>query len=552
MLAGHAVARMLRELEFPWISGVAGESFLPLLDGLRQEGLPFLQTSHESGATFAAVGHARASGKPGIVAVTRGPGAANAFIGVHEAFQGETPLVVLVGQIESGSRGRGALQEMEFTQVFASAAKAVFEVTRSDQLVTAILAAIRKSQLGRPGPVIVSVPADLFFEKVDEDEVCPSLPARFVDSGQLTDAEVESITDSVVKARKGLIIVGQSFRQHRYADLLADFAEESGFGVLGGHAFLDVMPEDHSLFLGCSTIRSSEWVSTALEEADLLLFLDHRLGDRVTQTYRDIRGDIIAISSHLEVGWDEYLSARFFASNPVSAVQQLFEALHSSQPSPDSDGRSAWVHRIGAALGNEKKSVLAKTCKEAKDTPDVVPFATLIEELHKQLPTNANVVSDAGSFNDWITRYLPFPPGRHYYGPLSGSMGFAVPAAIGVQLGRPDSHTMVLVGDGGFLMTGMELSTIARLGVNVTIAVLKNGIWGSIALHQDKDFPGGRFGVDLQNPNYADLARSFGIEAFDVNAGCDLAHALTSAFQTQGPTLIQIPTDPRKPAPSCY
>lgn len=551
-MAGHAAAKTLRELQIPWVAGVAGESFLPLLDGLREEEIPFVQTAHEAGAVFAAIGHARASGDVGVVAVTRGPGAANALIGIHEAFQGDTPLVILVGQIESAYRGRGALQEMEFTQVFASAAKATFEVTQPDQLVSSILAATRKAQLGRPGPVIVSIPADHFYAKVERNHVQAVIPRPVATLGELTGASVSQIGDAMLNARKGLIIVGQSFRQHRYADLLANVSEASGFGVLGGHAFLDVMPAEHPLSLGTSTIRSSSWIARALEEADTVVVVDHRLGDRVTQTYSQITGEIIRIASYHDIGWDEYLTAQLFTSDPIVAMQQLYEALRSSRGNDRRlKNRVDWITGIKSNLSEEEESVLAESRSEV-DRRNIVPFSALIQELDRLLPDQASVVSDAGSFNDWFTRYLRFPTGREYYGPLSGSMGFALPASIGVQLSHPRSRTVVLVGDGGFLMTGMELSTLSRLGASVTVCVFRNDVWGSIALHQDKVFPGNRFGVELKNPDYAQLSRSFGIPAWKVEAEASLGQALQAALDTSGPSLIEVSTDPHKTAPSCY
>ncbi|HZS88889.1 MAG TPA: thiamine pyrophosphate-binding protein [Chloroflexota bacterium] len=549
MHAGHAMARVLRQNGLPWVAGVSGESFLPLLDGLREEGLPFLGTCHEAGAVFLAGAYAQATGKPAVAAVTRGPGAANALIGIHEAHQAHLPLLLLVGQVDSRIRGRGALQEMEFTDVFRSVAKAVFEVTAPDQAAPAVLAALRKAIIGGPGPVVVSLPTDHLYGQARVETFDP-LPATLVTHGVLPDDASRTIARLMRGAKRGVIICGAAFAGKRSAEAIGRFAEQTGFGVLGGHAFADVLPPEHPLWLGCSTIRGSSLVADLLDEADLLLVLGHWLGDRVTQGYRPLTARIIAVQRDPWVGWDEYLGAEFFLADPVAAVEQIGQSYEAeTEDATDwTHERRAWVERKREALREEGARILAAEAQ----TAGAVPFAEIVETMDRLLPNDAAIVSDAGSFNDWIIRYFPFRGRRRYYGPISGSMGFAVPAAIGVYLAQPRARTLAMVGDGGFLMTGLELATAVTAQLPITVVVVKNGVWGSIAIHEDLRFPGGRFAVDLPQPGYAALATSLGAAGFTVQSRGEFEGALRAALALEGPSLIEVSTDALRPSPGYY
>lgn len=546
MLAGHALAHLLKAEGIPWVTGVSGESFLPFLDGMRAVELPFLWTVHESGATFLASAYARASGRPAVVAVTRGPGAANALIGVHEAWQAGAPMVVIVGQVETGLRGRSVLQEMEFTDVFRSVTKAVHEVTRPDRVAPAVAAALRQACLGRPGPVMVSVAGDHFFGQVPENP--PGAAPRFSapERGVLSQAQASRLIEAIRNARRCLLIAGADFANGRHAERLLAFARATGAAVMGGHAFPDVLASHEPQYLGVSTIRSSGVLRKALEEADLLIALCHRFGDRVTQGFVPLRGRLIAIAPAAEAAWDAYPGIEFLLADPVEALAQL--ASGPFEQTAAAVARAQWVAGLRRALDAESAALLEEERRNAQG----IPFASLLEALDRMLPAASSIVSDAGTFNDWIVRYLPFRDGRTYHGPLSGSMGFGVPAALGVQMARRDPRTVVMTGDGGFLMTGMELATAVRLSLPVTVIVFNNRIWGSIAYHQDRHFPGARFAVDLPDVSFVEIARGLGAEGYRASNVAELAEHLPRALAAKGPALIEVMTDPARPSPVYY
>jgi acetolactate synthase-1/2/3 large subunit len=543
ILAGHAAARALRSAGVPWVTGVPGESFLPLLDGLRREQLPYLSVVHESGATFLAAAYARATGRPAVVAVTRGPGASNALIGMHEAAQAQAPVVLLIGQLESRIRGRKALQEMEFEQLFGSVVKRSIEVTRPDRIEPAILAGLRLATARPRGPVAISVPSDHWYGLVDDH---PGAVSPTASVAVLPDAALDELAALCRDARRGLFIVGEEFRAGRHAGLLSQAAEGLGFGIVGGHAFPDAMDAANPGWLGASTVRGSTTLKQTLTEADTCIFLGTWPGDRVTQGYLPLSARLAVVAEDPAIGWDEYPATRLLVGDPFDALRRVLKLL----PTDDrrSTGRKAWVATRRTAMTKQAEATLSAS----RQAPAGIPFADIVAALDETLPRGSTLVSDAGSFNDWVMRYLPFPEGRHYLGPLSGSMGFAVPGAIGAQLARPGSRTVALTGDGGFLMTGMEVATLVRLRLPVTVIVFRNDVWGSIAIHQDRDFPGHRFAIDLPPVSFAGLARALGAHGLRVESAATLRPTLAKAFRARSPVVVEIATDPDRPAPASY
>jgi acetolactate synthase-1/2/3 large subunit len=547
MLVGHAAARALRGAGVREVAGVAGESFLPLLEGLRRESVPFVHTAHESGAVFYAIGRARIEGTPGVVAVTRGPGASNAMIGIHEAYQSQTPLVLLVGQVEGRLRGRNVIQEMDIVHMFSRAAKATFEVPTPERLAPSLLAALRTAQSGRPGPVVVSLPTDHLYAQCDEVTVPPVLTRPLEFPALLPDATAAEIAVAMAAARSGILVAGQRFGGFREADLLARAAAATGFGVVGGHSHIDVVDQQDPHWLSGATVRSSGFVRRALSEADFVLLLGHSLGDRTSQGYADIPGRIVSLGTGEFATWDEYLQLEAHLADPVLALRQILSAFPAE--SPARSARDRWVGGLRDELTAERELVMGRNRTEAERG---VPLATVVDSLDAHLPDDVYVVSDVGTFNDWFVRYLPLRPGRRHIGPMAGPMGFALPTALGVHRAARPAQTVVLAGDGGFLMTASELATLARLDENVTVLVFRNEVWGSIAIHQDREY-GIRYGTELVHvPDFGDLAQSFGVQGLRVETPDELDATLEKALSSPRPVLVEIFTDPVHLSPTYY
>lgn len=542
MDAGRVAARALAGLGITQVAGVAGESFLPLLEGLREEGIPFLTTATEAGAAFLAIGHARTTGRPGFLAVTRGPGAANALIGVHEALQSEVPIVMIVGQIDTRQRSRQVIQEMEIAATFAANAKVVVEVSHPERIGPAMVAAYRASMASRRGPVVLSIPADMLRAEAPEAPVgvVVSLPSREVAAP--TDAAVTSIVEALRGAQRPLIVLGRPFSHHAHAELARQLAHAVGAGVVGAHACADPYDTSDPQWLGCSTVRTSSILGAAIEEADVILLLGHQMNDRTSQSYRPVQGRVIGVRRIPPTMWDEYPESENHCADPIVTLRAVIAALGDGGVL-DTGPATAWVQQLRSRLAEQRETVHRLDLERG---PGFIPMTKVVAALDVALPARATIVPDVGTFNDWFTRYLPFPPGRRYLGPTGNPMGFGLPAAIGVQAASDLPRTVVLVGDGGFLMSLAELATLARLDLPVTVIVFVNGVWGSIARDQDAAY-GTRFGTDLGlGTDFAAVASAFGVPGRAVVDTDDLPDALAWALGTSGPSLLTIRTDPTR------
>lgn len=544
MSAGHVGARVLRELGIDQVSGVAGESFLPLLEGLRREGIPFINTAHEAGAVFMALGRARTSELPGVAAVTRGPGASNSLIGIYEAMKSGTPLILIVGQVDTVNRYRDGIQEMEIVDVFKPTVKAAIEVTRSDRFGPALLASFRLSLQGKPGPVVLSVPTDHLYGEASPTEV-PGIFRDVKDAGpSISDDALGRVLAAVEPASRVLAILGHSFRDYRHAKLVSTVAEAGGFGVLGAHSCLDVMEHDDPQWIGCSTVRASDHMARAIAEAEVILSFDSDFGDQTSRGFTETGARLFAFSTGGTAIWDEYLGADHIMADPVSVLRGLSARY---TPSGVETARRDWVAGIQAAMKKER-TIVYDTDRAVTDAG--VPMSMVAESLDRTLPLRSLVVSDVGTFNDWFTRYLPFSQRRRYVGPTSNPMGFALPTALGAHGPAQVDRTVVLSGDGGFLMSGMELATLSRLGLPVTVIVFDNGVWGSIARDQDRVY-GVRYGTEFGSaPDFALLAQAFGIEGRTIDHPSDLETELAAAFDNPGPSLLVVKTDPQRLSPA--
>ncbi len=546
MLAGHAGARALKELGVEFVAGVAGESFLPLLEGMRNEGIEFVNTAHESGAAFLALGHARLTDRPGFAAVTRGPGASNALIGVYEAMKSETPMVLIIGQVDTVLRHRHVIQEMELVDTFAANAKAVVEVTRADRFAPALLAAYRSAVSGRRGPVVLSVPTDHLYGEAPDLEVPTALRRAHEPRGaELTSDDLDLLLDALRRAERPLLLLGRPFTHRRHGAVVDEVATALGLGVVGGHSCLDVVDHTSASWIGCNTVRSSSILAEAFAEADLVLSLGDRLGDRSSQGYQPTAGRVIAVSQDEVSNWDEYFELEHLRAEPVAVLHQIARA--SGAVTVPVDERRRWITSTKERLETSKAAVFAK--EQAAATVGVA-MSKVVEAVDEALPSNTLIVSDVGTFNDWFTRYLPFTEGRRYVGPTANPMGFALPVAIGAHRRADVERSTVLVGDGGFLMSGMELATLARLGESITVFVFVNGVWGSIARDQDSTF-GVRYGTELGVvPDVVALAGAFGIEGRLVDDASKLPSVLEWAFSGEGPKVVEVRTDPQRVSPA--
>jgi acetolactate synthase I/II/III large subunit len=514
---------------------VPGESFLPLLDACdRHPDIRLISTRHESGAAFMADADAKVTGLPALAMATRGVGASNLAIGVHTAMQDSTPMIVILGQVESAFLGREAFQEVDLPSFYREITKWSVTAPSSERLPELVGRAIHVATSGRPGPVMIAVPADLFDGDVGAEQ--GHLPG-VIDPGRPTPSEAtsERIADTLRAAEAPVVIAGGGARDAREA--LVAMAERFGLGVYASFRRQDVFPNEHPHYCGPLVLTTPPETLQALERADVVLVVGCRLSEITTQGYRFPRLDQRVIQIDVEpasVGAVVPVEVGLVADAGEALAAIVDHAGERSAPSRD------WTAAHDAFLG-------ASTLPERAEGP--LHPATVIAALGEVFPPTVVLVNDAGNFSIFAHRYWRFSHPRTQVGPTSGAMGYGVPAGVGAKLADPSSEVVVLAGDGGFLMTGQELETAVRYEVPFTTVVFRNGLYGTIALHQARAFHR-TAGVDIGDVDIAAVARGYGAESWSVSDHDQLVDALTEARACGRPAVVDCLVDPDVQSPS--
>ncbi len=523
--AGHLAVEVLARAGARRFYTVPGESFLEILDAAeRHPDTSLISTRHESGASFMAEADAKVTGVPAVAMATRGVGASNLAIGVHTAMQDSTPMVVLLGQVETDYLDREAFQEVDLTAFYAPITKWATTVHRADRLPELVARAARVATSGRPGPVMLALPADILGEEI-EDEGSRLSEARPRSAPDPED--VEDVVRRLVAARRPVVIAGGGARHAR--DALVRFAEAFGAGVFAGFRRQDVFPNGHPLFLGHLTLAARPEILQPLEEADLVVVVGCRLGEVTTQTYSLPRGEQAVIQ--VDVDPDEVGAIVPVERGIVSDAGAALEAF--TRRAPKAIERD-WTAAHGAYL---EFSEIPESRSEAGIDP-----AEVVGALKKVLPEDAVLANDAGNFSVFLHRYWRHDHPRTQLAAANGAMGYGVPGAVGAKLANPERNVVALCGDGGFLMTGQEIETAVRYGVGITIVVFRNGMHGTIAMHQARDV-GRTAGSEIGPVDLAGFARSLGATGHTVTDPGDLEGALRDAVADEGVSLVDVVTD---------
>ena len=507
---------------------VPGESFLPLLDACdRHPDIRLISTRHESGAAFMADADAKVTGRPALAMATRGVGAANLAIGVHTAMQDSTPMIVILGQVESAFLGREAFQEVDLPSFYREITKWAVTAPSSERLPELVGRAIHAATSGRPGPVMVAVPADLFDGEAGAEQ--DHLPG-VVDRGRPTPSEgtSERIADILGRARAPVVIAGGGARDAR--DALVALAERFGLGVYASFRRQDVFPNEHPNYCGPLVLVTPPETLSALEDADVVLVVGCRLSEITTQGYRLPRADQRVIQIDVEPA-----SVGVVVPVEVGLVADAAEALAAIlDHAPDEPRGRDWRAAHDAFL--------AVSTLPERTTGPLHP-AAVIAAIAEVFPPDVVLVNDAGNFSIFAHRYWRFSRPRTQVGPTSGAMGYGVPGGIGAKLADPTTEVVALAGDGGFLMTGQELETAVREEVPFTTVVFRNGLYGTIALHQARAFHR-TAGVDIGEVDVAAVARGYGAEAWTVSEEDELTSALAEARGCGRPAVVDCLIDP--------
>ncbi len=531
---GSIVVKALSALGASRVFCVAGESYLPVLDGfLDYPEIEVVTCRQEAGVTFMAEAHAQLTGKPGVALVTRGPGACNASIGVHTAMQSSTPMILLVGLIASHDRDKEAFQEFDLKQMFGSLSKWQAVVDRADRLGEYMTRAWHVASSGRPGPVVIGLPEDVLFP-VTPDQAIARIECTEIAPSQ---SDVKAIKDMLSQASAPLIIAGGGGWSDQAISDLASFSSASHIPVCTSFRRQDIFDHNHSNYIGELGTSSNPALIERVKRADVILALNTRLSEMATQGYSLFSDDqkIIHIYPQAEEFGKSYMPDMAVQAhiNPLisalAASGRLDGRVWASWRDEGRDAYQQWTH-IDLAGGGGKWA--------GADLSQIYAF------LQEHLPGDAIVTTDAGNFSGWAQRYLRYGrPGR-LLAPISGAMGYAVPAAVSASLEYPDRVTLGICGDGGFMMSAQEIATAVHTGGKPIILVCNNGVYGTIRMHQQREYPGRSSATSLSNPDFVKMGESYGAYAARVKHADEFPAVWEQALAYDGPCLIEVVMDP--------
>ncbi len=516
--------------------GVPGESYIDALDALRDSPVRYVTCRHEGGAATMAEAYGKLTGAPGICFVTRGPGATQASVGVHTAFQDATPLLLLVGQIPREDADREAFQEIDYRRMFGPLAKWVAQVDQVERIPELTARAFRVATSGRPGPVVLALPEDVLAEAADVPDASPYAAAQAAPGA----AELSLARELLEAAERPLAIVGGQPWSAESGAVVTAWCEASGIPVAAAWRCQDYLDNDARCYAGHLGLGADPALSGRLRDADVLLVVGARLGDIETGGYATIVPPGVGRTLiHVHPDPDEIGRVYEPALGIVSSGPRFAEALHALEPL-DGSVRGAELDAAHAAY---------RSTLEARALPGAVEVTGVMAALRSRLAPDAILTSGAGNFTVWAHRFYVFRQYRTQLAPLSGAMGYGLPAAIAAKLVHPERDVVCLAGDGDFLMTVQELATARQAGAPVVVLVVDNGMYGTIRMHQERRYPGRVSGTDLENPDFVALARAFGAYGERVERTADVAAALDRALGAGTAAVLHLPVDPEALTP---
>ncbi|MBV2158620.1 pyruvate decarboxylase [Achromobacter denitrificans] len=531
--SAHALLKVFAANGIDRVFVVPGESYLGVLDALHDfPGIDVVTCRHEGGAGFMACADGKLTGRPGVAMVSRGPGAANAAIGVHAAQQDGVPMILLIGQVPARDLRKEAFQEIDYQKMYGAIAKWVHEVARPEDLAWAALKALRVATSGTPGPVVLVVPEDVQQAAVPQ----PDWVAEPASPTQPAPAALARLQALLSAARKPLIIAGGGFNAPGGREALRRLAERHGIPVAVSFRQHDLFPNTHALYAGDLDLATQAAQVAAFDSSDLILALGTRLGDITTQGYAfpgyprpsqtlvHCHPDAHVVNQHFtaDVG---------LVADPVATAVALAELPVSEAAA----ARGDWAASLRAI--RERAAAWPSPVAE-----DGVPFVSVVRALAEQAPSDLMVCLDAGTFAAPVYRHFPFAAPQRLMASQSGAMGYGTPAAIASQLRFPSRKVVCLVGDGGFMMTGNEMIAAAEHGLPVFFIVSNNNCYGSIRLHQARTYPGRYTGTSLASPDFTMIARAFGMRTERVTRADQVAGAVARGLASTAPCLVEVKT----------
>ncbi|MDA8232218.1 MAG: thiamine pyrophosphate-binding protein [Magnetospirillum sp.] len=517
------------------VACVPGESFLAFLDAAweRRDRLEIVTCRHEGGAAYMAEAMGKLTGQPGIAFVTRGPGACNAAIGVHTAFQDSTPMLLLVGGVDRASRNREAFQEVDFAALFAPLAKRVESVESAALIPEAVARAWAVALGGRPGPVVLVFPEDVLDERAAVPDVGP-LSSACLHPGE---ADMARMAEVLSRAERPLAIVGGGGWTAEAAALFTTFALAWDVPVAAAFRCQDIVDNQAPVYAGELGFSMAPGLGERLRKADVLLVAGARLSEPDTQGWSLVAApEPVQRVIHVFPQPDE-LGRVVRPALGIAAAMPAF-ARAAAAIAPPEGGRVRWRDWTREARADYEANLVPGPC------PGPLDMGAVMRWLDERLPPDAIVCLGAGNYTGWPQRFRRYRRFRSQLGPANGSMGYGLPAALAAKLIHPERVAVAFAGDGCFLMTAQELATARRHNLAPIVVVVDNGLYGTIRMHQERDYPGRFPATDLVNPDFAALARSYGFAAETVVRTEDFPPAFERALAARTLTLLHLVLDP--------
>src|SRR6266849_5944498 len=503
---------------------VPGESYLAVLDALydARDSIRLVVARQDGGAAYMAEAWAKVTGRPGICFVTRGPGATNASIGVHTAQQDSTPMILFIGQVPGEFADRECFQEVDYRRMFGPMSKWVAQIERADRMHEYVSRAFHLAMSGRPGPVVLALPEDVLTQTASVPDVAPYQVVQASPSA----SDLERLRGLLARSKQPLVILGGTVWTREACRDLQAFAENSGLPIACSFRFQDLFDNRHGHYVGDVGIGINPKLAERVRGADLLLVIGARLGEMTTGAYTLVepprpKQKLV----HVHAGAEEL--GRVYQGELLinSGMPQIAAALKNLKV--DGNAWKAW-----------REQARADYLEWTKPCPN--PGKVQLAEI---------VANGAGNFAGWISRFYRYPGLRTQVAPTNGSMGYGVPAGVAAKVAHPERLVVSINGDGDFLMNGQELATAVQYGLPVIFLVVNNGMYGTIRMHQERDYPARVYGTALQNPDFAALARAYGAHGATVEETAQFAPAFERAVRETAssgkPALIEVRIDPQ-------
>ncbi len=546
-IGGHLLVECLVAQGVTHAFGVPGESYLAVLDGfhLHADKIKFIINRQEGGAAYMAEAHGKLTGRPGVCFVTRGPGATNASIGIHTAFQDSTPMVLFVGDVASDTRDREAFQEVNYLSFFGPStggmAKRVERIDDARRIPEYVARAFATAMNGRPGPVVLILPEDMLAAVVvayasgDMPQALPRVEAveAWSDPGSL-----RKLREMLLKSERPFIVAGGGGWTPQSAQALQRFAENWKLPVGNAFRFQDTFDNFHTQYAGDVGIGINPRLAQRLKECDLIIAIGPRLGEMTTSGY-----------SWLQAPKPAQKLVHFHAS--AEELNRIYQADLAIQSTMNAAARSLEVLTAPVTLAWEAWTQACNADYLTNMVPQKLPgdidMPAIVATLQKHLPADAVLTNGAGNFASWVHRFF-----KHHgllkgfktqLAPTNGSMGYGVPAGIAAAI-TTGRVVLTMAGDGDFLMNGQELATATQYGAKTIIVLLNNGMFGTIRMHQERDYPQHVAGTALVNPDFAALARAYGYAGVKITMTGQFEAELLAALERKQGTLIEVMLDP--------